>query len=141
MNITVKRIEKQEWKDLAVNAHLAVFNESWTLEDECIDYALLTVDESNMLVQYATISESGGRGAFIEYGGSFESYKGTVTSFQSFKAILDYLFSKYKKVNFSTHNKNFPMLKFAIKENFYIIGNYTSDEGKLMLIHSKTRED
>lgn len=137
--IGIRKINKEDWKELASNAHLAVFNEVWTPEKERIDYALLTVDENDMLIQYATIRESDFETSYIQYGGSFPEYKGSIQAYQSFKAILDWLYERYKNVSFLTMNRNWPMLKFAIKEKFAVVG-MRNFNGYIMLEHFKGKE-
>ncbi len=139
MSIEVKKITKEEWHKLAVNAHTAVFNEDWDADLERIDFTLLTVDGENNVVQYATIREMDKYSCFISYGGSFPNYRGKIQSLHSFKAILDWLFTNYKNVSFFTENTNWPMLKFAIREKFRIICTRTF-KNHLMLEHWKGRE-
>lgn len=139
MKIEVKKISKEEWKVLAVNAHLAVFNEEWTADKERIDFALLTVDEDGKVIQYATIREMDSESSYLQYGGSFPDYRGKVQSVHSFKSILDWLFLEYKNVSFFTENTNWPMLKFAIREKFRVICVRTF-KNHVMLEHYKGRE-
>lgn len=137
--ITIKRIEKEDWKLLASQAHESVFDETWDADLERHDYVLVTVDEDNTLIQYATIHEADRDSAWLQYGGSFPKYRGSISALQSFKTILKYLFEKYLYVSFYTENTNAPMLKFGIKEGFLIIGARIF-KGKLMLEHIKMRE-
>lgn len=139
MKIDVKAINKQDWRTLAVGAHLAVFNETWTPDRERIDFALLTVDEENKMIMYATIREMDSQSAYIQYGGSFPDYRGSVHSIDSFRAILKWLFDHYVNVSFFTENTNWAMLKFAIREKFRVICTRTFD-GHVMLEHYKKRE-
>lgn len=139
MEVTVKKISRTDWKDLASQAHQAVFKEAWEADYERVDFALLTVDPENILVQYATIREIDSDSAYIQYGGSFPSYKGTIHSLVSFKAILRWLFERYTNVSFLTQNDNFAMLKFAIKEGFMVVG-MRNFKGNVMLEHLKIKE-
>lgn len=137
--IEVKRIEKHEWYQMAGKAHLAVFDETWDPDLERIDYALLTVDEKNSLIQYATLRELDRESVYISYGGSFPNYKGSVAALKSFQSILGWLYAHYKHVSFLTENTNFPMLKFGIKEGFRVVG-IRNFKGKVMLEHFRERE-
>lgn len=137
--ISVKRVEKTDWQLLAKNAHEVVFREAWPDNFERIDYALLTTDAEDKLVQYATIRETDAISAYIQYGGSFPDYRGSVSSYRSFRAIIDHLFEQYKNVSFLVENTNLPMLKFALKEHFIIIG-IRNFKNQIMLEHFKTRE-
>lgn len=139
MKLDVKRIEKEAWHVLAGPAHEAVFKEAWEADAERIDFTLITTDPNNTLVQYATIRELDCDTAYIQYGGSFPSYRGTTVAFDSFRAILAWLFEHYKGVTFLTQNNNYAMLKFAIKERFEIVGMRTF-RGNIMLEHLKMRE-
>ncbi len=137
--ITIKKISKEDWYQLASPAHEAVFNEKWDAGLERIDFALLSVDAENMLIQYATIREMDRDSCFLNYGGSFPKYRGSIHALQSFRAILDWLYSNYKNVSFLTENINWPMLKFAIREKFRVIGVRTF-KGHVMLEHYKGRD-
>lgn len=137
--ITVKQISRFDWHALAANAHLAVFNENWTPEKERIDFTLLTVDEDNKMIQYATIREMDWESSYIQYGGSFPDYRGSINSVKSFRAILDWLFERYINVSFFTENTNWPMLKFAIREKFSVISTRTF-QNHVMLEHYRRRE-
>lgn len=137
--IEVKRIEPPEWKLLSRDAHVSVFREDWDADKDRIDYALLTVDGKNELIQFATIRELDAESAYIQYGGSFPNYRGTATSHRSFQAILRWLDERYKNVSFLTENTNFAMLKFAIKERFVVIG-VRNFKNHIMLEHFKTKE-
>lgn len=139
MKIEVKRIEKHEWYQLAENAHLAVFDETWNKDIERIDFAVLTVDEDNQLIQYATLRELDAEAIYLQYGGSFPTYRGSIQAHKSFKAILDWLHREYKYVSFLTENTNFPMLKFAIKERFRIVG-MRNFKNKVYLEHFREKE-
>lgn len=133
--ILVKHVTKEDWKPMAVAAHGAVFSEEWDADMERIDKALITVDqETDMLLQYATLREIDSESVYISYGGSFPSAKGSPRSLESFVAILEDLKKSYKRVVFLTENINFPMLKLALKTNFVITGMRQA-KGRTMLEH------
>lgn len=137
--IRVQRISKEDWKEkFAEDAHISVFKEPWPADFERIDFALLTVDDEDNLVQYVTLREMDKESVYLQYGGSFADYRGSIKSFESYSTILDYLSESYKNVGFLVENTNFPMLKFAIKKEFVIVGTRYAD-GKLFLEHFKRR--
>lgn len=136
----VKKISKEIWAEkFAEEAHLAVFKEVWPRDFERIDYALVTVDEADKLVQYVTIREMDKESCYLQYGGSFEDFRNSIKSWRSYEVILDYLGKEYKNVGFLIENSNFPMLKFAIKKEFVVCG-LRHVNGKLFLEHFKRRE-
>lgn len=125
---------------MSVNAHLAVFTEQWSLDLERIDFALLTVDENDIPLQYVTIREKDSKTAYLQYGGSFPSVKGTVLSRKSFRAILDELDrTGYERVTFLVENTNKPMLKLALIEDFLITGVRIWD-GSVLIEHLKEKK-
>lgn len=137
MNIV--RISKEEWKEkYAEKTHTEVFNTPWTKDFERLDFALLTF-EGDSKVQFATVRELDKETAYIQYGGSFPDYRGSINSWKSFGVVLDYLDKDYKGVGFLTENTNFPMLKFAIKKEFAIVGVRVVN-GRIYLEHFKRRE-
>ena len=122
MQINVKRIEKSEWVSLSRDAHVSVFKEEWEAEKERVDFALLTTDSEDQLIQYATLRELDSESVYIQYGGSFPTYRGSIPAYRSFQAILRWLGERYPNVTFLTENTNLAMLKFAIREGFIIVG-------------------
>lgn len=137
-DVFVKRIEKEDWKLLSKDSHVTVFKEEWDPEKERIDYALVTTDIDNQLIQYSTIRELDADTGYLQYGGSFPSYRGSVAAYRSFQAILRWLQAQYRYVSFLTENTNFPMLKFAIREGFVIVGMRVF-KNHIMLEHFRDR--
>lgn len=136
--ISVKQIPELEWRThFAKDAHQIVFRETWDAGFERIDFALLTHDEKEQLVQFATIREMDSESAYIQYGGAFPDFRNSKKSLDSFSAILNWLEERYKNVGFLTENTNFPMLKFAIKKKFIITG-VRFFKGHLLLEHFKS---
>lgn len=117
----VKQITKEEWKPLAKPVHEAVFGELWDPEFERLDYALIA-DVNGIAIQYAVIRESDRDTAYVQYGGSFPDHRNSIVSYRAYQAILNWLYERYKAVSFLTENINLPMIKFAIKEGFIIVG-------------------
>lgn len=121
--IEVKIVPPQEWKEMAENAHLAVFNEGWDKELERVDFALVTVlKRTNTIVSYLTAQVVSQDTVYMQYGGAFESYKGTAIVYVSFSKMIELLKREYKKLTTLVGNSNYPMLKFYMKENFVVTG-------------------
>lgn len=120
--INVKVLTPQDWKVLAENAHLVVFDETWDKELERISFALLMIDEKDVPISYATAQEVDENTVYLQYGGAFPSYKGSATVYRSFEKMLQLLRSQYKVVKTYVENDNYPMLKFYMKNNFCVTG-------------------
>lgn len=121
--ILVKTVTPQDWKVLAENAHLVVFEEKWDKELERIDFALVMVKkETNELIAYTTCQIIAPKTIYLQYGGAFPKYKGTAISFLAFQEMLKDLKNQYSKIVTLVENTNYPMLKFYMKEYFTITG-------------------
>lgn len=121
--IEVKRIDPAEWKWMAKNAHVAVFDETWNAELERISFALLMVQaETNRLISYATVQVIDPQTVYLQYGGVFPKFRGTPLSFLSFKEMLIELKKSFSKIITLVENSNYPMLRFYMKEFFVITG-------------------
>lgn len=110
-----------QWTNYAADAHLVVFNEVRPVEMNRIDFAIMTVNEG-IPQTFMTARELDSETVYMQYGGSFPSAKGTVTSFTSYSLIVDYLLSKYKRITTLIENTNFPMMKFANKKGLLVVG-------------------
>lgn len=121
--ILVKEIAPREWKALAEDAHLSVFDELWDKDLERIDFAMImTMKETDQLISYATAQKVDEQTIYLQYGGAFPTYKGTPITFLSFKEMLTHLKLKYSKIVTLVENNNYPMLRFYMKEFFLITG-------------------
>lgn len=122
-DIQVQIVSPKDWKEMAEHAHLAVFGEGWDKELERIDFALVTVlKRTNTIISYLTAQVVDADTAYLQYGGAFESYKGTAIVFISFSKMIESLKNEYKKITTLVDNNNYPMLKFYMKENFLTTG-------------------
>lgn len=115
-------IEPKDWKVLASNAHLVVFDETWDEMIERISYAIIILTEKREMVAYATIQLIDNQTAYLSYGGAFPTFKGTSIVFKAFETMIVALKLKYKKLITMVENDNYPMLKFYMKVGFLIKG-------------------
>lgn len=121
--IVVKRVEKDQWKELSVNAHIASFSELWDADIERISYALLMVQsDDDVVAGFATVQDIDAKTAYLQYGGVFERYKNTAVAFRGFHELIKFVQDRYDKIITLVENKNFPMLKFYMKEGFLVTG-------------------
>lgn len=122
--ILVKKVDGKIWKEtMSENAHLSVFDETWSKELERVDFALLMIEsESNTVISYATAQEVDKNTVYLQYGGALPSFKGTVITYKSFCEMLELLKEKYTKIVTLVENTNYPMLKFYMKQMFKVTG-------------------
>lgn len=111
----------EEWKIIAEDAHLVVFNERRPADVNRIDFAMLSV-ENGIPQSYMTGREFDSETAYMQYGGSFPSAKGSIHSFISYSMFVDSLLSKYVRITTLIENTNHVMMKFAMKKGLLIVG-------------------
>ena len=139
--MNVIRVSKEEWAEkFYFNAHFSVFKEPMEAGVERIDFAQLVETHEENLVMYATICEPKKGTAYINYGGSFPAFRGSITSLKAFKKILSDLFETHNEVTFHCENTNFAMLKLAISTGFKIIGVTYTRSGKILVEHLLERD-
>lgn len=125
MLAVVKKISKEEWKEMSASAHLICFNEKRDPEMDRIDFALLNVRGEEPL-NYCTVRELDSESVYWQYGGAFPNTKGTGTSFYSYQRYADWCFDQgYKRITTYVQNDNLAMLKIALQVGFRIIGTRT----------------
>ncbi len=121
----VKRITKEEWKEMAEDAHLICFSEKRSAEMDRIDFALLNV-RGDRALSYCTVRELDKESCYWQYGGAFPNTRGTPTSWRSYQMYADWCFSQgYKRISTYIENDNISMMKIAMKVGFRIIGTRT----------------
>lgn len=127
----VKRFSSQEWKNYAEDAHKIVFGEIRPHEMNRIDFALATIKDEVPLT-YGTYREVDSDTIYMQYGGAFPSSRGGVLAWEGYSRTIDELQSMgYKYATTLIENDNLPMLKFALKKGFRVIG-VRNFEGKIL---------
>lgn len=121
---------------MAGSAHLAIFGENAPATQERVDFALLCVDpETDDPLTYVTCKTLSTNTVYWSYGGSFPPAKGSLRSWQCYQAMhARTQFLGYKTVFTLIENSNRPMLKFAAKAGYKIVGLRHVD-GCTMLEH------
>lgn len=120
--IEVKQLDPHEWAALSESAHLVVHNEQRPFSLDRIDFALLCVEGSEVLV-YVTAKELDAESLYWQYGGAFPTASKSIVAFRCFQKMLSYCQEKeYKRVSLYVKNDNFPMLKFCLAQRFKAIG-------------------
>lgn len=129
----VEIFSSSEWRELSADAHLTCFGEVNDPSRERINLALMAVDDAP--VAYMTIRELCPETIYLQYGGAFPGTQGTVKSFRGYTLMLSKLSELgYKDALTNIENSNIPMLKFAMKAGFKIIGTRNYD-GSVMVEH------
>jgi hypothetical protein len=117
----IKVLSPVEWQELSEVAHLVCFDELRPKSLDRIDFALVVVEE-NVPLAYTTVKELDSESAYMQFGGAFPSAKGTAKSLSSYLEMVSFLKSKYKRISTIIQNTNTPMMKFAMKADFLVIG-------------------
>lgn len=135
MKMTVKQISPKDWAVVSEDAHKIVFGTHKPASRDRIDFALMTVDEQNVPLGYVTCREWDNETLYWQFGGMFPDTRGTPRSFRVYKEMLQWATDRYFRITMLVENTNVPMLKFALKVGFKIIGvrNYS---GTVLLEHS-----
>lgn len=121
----VKKISKEEWRQMSENAHLICFNEHRPSSMDRIDFALLNVRDTDAL-DYCTVRELDEESCYWQYGGAFPNTKGTPTPVHSYKRYAEWCFANgYKRITTYIENTNIAMMKIALHVGFRIIGTRT----------------
>lgn len=134
--IRIEKIAPEVWKKTYSElAHQSVFGKQKPSEWDRIDFALLFIDETmDVAAAYITCREYDHETLYWQFGGAFPSSQGTLRSSACFQESLIWCAAKYKRVTFLVENTNFRMLKFAMKENFKIVG-VRNFHGSILLEH------
>lgn len=134
---SINKLTPEEWASFSQTVHRVVFKEIISENFLRFDFALIVEDMEHKSCSYVLCRDYGNDTVYMQYGGSFPNTVGVENkSLETFDAIQSYIFSKFQRVTFLVDNSNFPMLKFAMKAGFKIIGirNYGN---KIFLEHFK----
>jgi len=116
------KLSSKEWEIYAEAAHLAVFSENRPKEMNRIDFALV-VHDGDLPLGYGTFRELDDESVYMQYGGAFPSCAKTMNAWYVYEQVINTLKkSCYKRATTLIENKNIPMLKFAFKMGFKIMG-------------------
>jgi hypothetical protein len=131
--VIVEQFSSDEWKVMAANAHLAVFDESRPAEMNRIDFALLAVEDEP--IAYGTFREIDNESVYMQYGGVFPPSRNSIKAYRAYEAILSKVRSHYKRASTLIENTNLPMMKFAMKAGLRVTG-IRNFKGSILLEHS-----
>lgn len=127
----IEQLTPQQWKLLSEKAHLVVFSEKNVPEQDRLDYALLCVEDKNVL-GYLTAREVDAETVHWQFGGAFPGTKGSYVTFQGYKLFVTWTQERYRRITTYIENTNLPMLKFAFKVGFLVQG-VRAFRGKILL--------
>ncbi len=129
----VNKLTPEEWAVLSEDAHRAVFNEVKPSAFDRIDFALVCHSEG-LPRGYVTCREFDHETLYWQFGGSFPGTRGTVISWEVYRALTIWALQRYKRITTLIENTNEVMMKMAMKRGFRIVGlrNYG---GSILLEH------
>lgn len=119
--VEVEKLFPDEWKMVAENAHVSVFNEKRSADLDRITYALIG-KKSTELTGYVTVRETDSETVYWQFGGAFPDTKGTIKVMQTYLAFINWTKDKYKRITTLVENVNVPYLRLAMSCGFLITG-------------------
>lgn len=133
-------VKKEDFLNIVEDAHMAVFSDDLKKDYFRFDFAIAVHDKSEP-IGYTLIHELSSEDVEMTYGGIVADHRGVATK-DAFKSVLGRLKELgYKGVIAQVENKNIPMLRLALSENFLIIGNRLNKMGKNFVLLTKNLEE
>lgn len=120
-SLEVEKLSPYEWRVLAEDAHLAVFDEKRSADLDRISYALLARKGSD-LAGYVTVRETDSETVYWQFGGAFAGTRGTTRVLETYKAFINWTKARYKRITTLVENINVPYLKLAMACGFLVSG-------------------
>lgn len=118
----VRKLSKEDWKQLCGPAHLTCFQQVRSPELDRIDFALITV-AGNTPCAFVTIREIDAESLYWQYGGAFPPIAGTTKVLPHYKSFFSWCKEAgYKRATTLIENTNIAMLKMAMHCGYRIIG-------------------
>ncbi len=82
--IIVHKVPKNVWAEIGADTHRIVFREEPPETQQKMDYALVAQDtEKDLYINYVTCRELDSDTVYWGYGGTFPTYKNTLTSWRA----------------------------------------------------------
>lgn len=103
-------------------AHKLCFNEDRPIELNTCDYALLVVNERNHPIAYSTVIEIDKNSAYMQHGGSFPEFAGTIKVARAYHLMIAFIKENYKRITTRIQNTNMAMLKLAMSAGLLVNG-------------------
>lgn len=123
MKLRITKLELKDWQGISESAHLAVFDKVRPKEFDRVDYTLVGVDsDTDTPVGYITCHELDMDTLYLQFGGALPNIKGSVHTYACYRAGLNFLKDRYKRLTTYVENTNAAYLKMAISEGFRPVG-------------------
>lgn len=133
MKFKITRISKDEWHEhLCRDAFNVSFGNVRHPNIERIDFALIATDSFNTISGFVTCKEMDAETLYWQYGGAMPNHSGTINVWNGYRCFIDWAKEKYKRVNTRIENRNYSMLRMAMKAGFCIVGTFNFN-GKIYL--------
>ncbi len=129
------KVEKEDFSGVITDTHKAVFGVALPDSFFRYDYALVTTS-NDLPISYCLVKEQDEDSCEMTYGGTVPSARG-LQSIKSFRSFVGFTLDHYKRVHIQVENKNFPMLKLALSEEFLVSGTRLAQDGRMFLLMTK----
>lgn len=124
MTLRVHKVDQAVWKELGASTHQIVFGENPPETQSRMDFALVVQDlTTDLYVTYVTVRELDSDTVYWGWGGAFPTFRNSSAPWRAYQAMTETTFELgYKSIFTLIENTNAPMLKFALKMGYKIIG-------------------
>jgi len=119
--ITIRKIEKTEWDEVAEKAHLVMFNEARPKEMNRYDFALMA-EIDGFPIGYGLCREFDSETLYFGYGGCFPEFQKSTKAVSWYIEGVSWALQNYKRVTTFIENENVAMLRVAMHAGLRVIG-------------------
>lgn len=122
MNLSVVRIDKDKWAEMAHDVHINVFGE--LPSSSKVDFALVVQNNSLpcFYFGYVTCRELDAETLYWSYGGMFEKHRNTNFSLRAMYALLGWCSERYARLNTLIEQENTKMQRLSLKAGWLVSG-------------------
>lgn len=117
----VERVSKEDWHTWADVCYPSVFNAVRPKALERIDYALLAMEEKEILT-FVTVKEMDSETAYWQFGGAMAEAKKSYRAVMAYMMMIRWEMERHKRITTKIENDNISMLKVAMACGFKIQG-------------------
>ena len=123
MEIGVKILDQDNWKQIAEGLHSIVFDKKRDHKIDRADGCFLIYDKNtNCSVGYVSYFETDAKSIYWQWGGLFPEFRGTNIAYKAINICLEVADKIYDTINMMVHRDNIKMLKIAFSVGFRING-------------------
>ena len=127
MILKVSQLPQFEWEKISEEAFVASFGSFRPKDLERYDFALMLErfdGEEKDIAAFITCKEMDSETLYWQFGGVLPKYEKTCPVYTGYQKFILWAKERYKRVTTRIENKNYPMLKMAMRAGFLVVGTY-----------------